>query len=127
MHFASQPNLGRVSILQHCWRGTLNRLAAIPAALCLFGGLESLSRADIFLLDNGGEVRGELANKGQSPRKFYEIKASVGGTITLPAEKVKQVVHQSAAEMEYDRIRPGFPDTVEGQWKLSEWCRQKSL
>ena len=28
---------------------------------------------------------------------------------------------------EYDKIRPTYPDTVEGQWKLAQWCHEHEL
>ncbi|MFH1264219.1 MAG: hypothetical protein ABIK89_00720, partial [Planctomycetota bacterium] len=30
-------------------------------------------------------------------------------------------------EIEYEKIRPRYPDTVEAQWSLAEWCRQNTL
>ncbi|MBI3836415.1 MAG: HEAT repeat domain-containing protein [Planctomycetia bacterium] len=84
-------------------------------------------RAEVFLLENDGQIRGELVNRDESPRKTYVIKTATGGQVTLDAAQVKKVVRQSAAEVKYDRIRPDYPDTVEGQWQLAEWCRENRL
>ncbi len=85
------------------------------------------ARGEVFNLHDGGQIRGELVNRDESPRKTYVIKTASGGSVTLDAEQVKDVRRQSAAEMQYDRIRSGYPDTVEGQWKLAEWCRENRL
>ncbi|MFH1268204.1 MAG: HEAT repeat domain-containing protein, partial [Planctomycetota bacterium] len=30
-------------------------------------------------------------------------------------------------EIEYEKIRPGYPNTVEGQWALAQWCLERHL
>ena len=83
--------------------------------------------ADNFLLTNDGQVTGELLNRDESPRQKFVVRTADGATITLEKAQVKQVVTQSAAELEYERIAPTFADTVEDQWRLAEWCKEKSL
>jgi phosphoglycolate phosphatase-like HAD superfamily hydrolase len=83
--------------------------------------------ADTFLLHNGGRVEGELLNADEKPRKSYVVQTDDGAKITLDAEQVAKVVQLSAAQREYEKIRPTFPDTVEGQLELSEWCRKEKL
>ena len=68
-----------------------------------------------------------MVNPDQSPRSHWVIKTSQGGQISLPAEQVKKVDKQSAAEIEYDRLAAAAPDTVQGQWDLAEFCRQHRL
>jgi hypothetical protein len=82
---------------------------------------------EVFVLENEGSVRGELLNPKQSPRETYVVKTPSGGEVTLAASQVKEVVRQSEIEMEYDRVRLRYPDTVEGQWDLAEWCRENKL
>src|SRR5689334_18635192 len=93
-------------------------LTVAAIAVCAAAG--SRTRADIFVLAGQGEVRGELLNRDQAPRKTYVVKTSSGGQVTLAADQVAEVKHQSPAEMKYDRVRPEYPMTVEGQWKLAE-------
>ncbi len=93
----------------------------------LLGILIAPSRADVFLLHSGGEVRGELVNRDQSPRTTYVVKTASGGQVLLEAAQVKKVERQSAIEAKYDQIRANYPDTVEGQWELAEWCRENKL
>jgi hypothetical protein len=85
------------------------------------------ARADVFMLADGGEVRGELINRDESPRVSYVIKTASGGRVTLEATQVNEVKRQNAAELKYDRIRSDYADTVEDQWKLAEWCRENKL
>jgi len=101
-------------------------------ACALLGGVltaapAAQARADIFMLQGAGEVRGELVNRDESPRKTYVIKTASGGQVTLAADQVKQVKPQSAAEMKYDQYRAICPDTVDGHWKLAEWCQKNRL
>jgi hypothetical protein len=85
------------------------------------------ARADTYVLTNEGQVVGELVNKDESPRQKYIIRTPAGATISLEKSQVKQVVPQSAAEAEYEKIRPTFADTVDDQWRLAEWCRDKNI
>ncbi len=84
-------------------------------------------RAEVFQLANNGEVRGELVNRDEKPRTHYVVKTAEGGNISLPADRVKKVVKQSAGEMEYDRRAATAADTVKAQWDVAEFCREKHL
>ncbi len=100
------------------------RYFLISFAICL---LASRSKGDVFLLHDGGQVRGELINKDQEPRTNYHVKTATGGQVLLTVDQVKSVEPQTEAQLEYDRVRWKYDDTVEGQWKLAEWCREKKL
>jgi hypothetical protein len=84
-------------------------------------------RAEVFVLANGGRISGELMNREEKPRKQYIIKVAGQGQVTLAAAQVEQVLNRRAEEEEYEKIRPVYPDTVEGQWALAEWCRHQKL
>ncbi len=105
-------------------RTTLIFCVALCAVLPL---QDSTARADIFLLTNEGRVRGELLNRDESPRKTYVIRTESGGEITLEKSQVKQVLTPSATQLEYEEIAPKYPDTVEGQWQISQWCLEHKL
>lgn len=83
--------------------------------------------AEVFILSSGGRVTGQLLNPDETPRKNFVIKTSAGARITLDRAQVKKVLYTRPEELEYERIRPSYPDTVEGQWALAEWCREKRL
>ena len=82
---------------------------------------------DVFLLTAGGRVVGELLNPDQTPRKTYAVKTESGGQITLLRSQVDEWLRPRPAVVEYEKIRPRHPDTVEGQWALAEWCRENTL
>jgi hypothetical protein len=83
--------------------------------------------AEVFVLSTGGRVTGECFNPDEVPRKKFVIKTPTGARVTLDRSQVKQVLHPRPEELEYERIRPSYPDTVEGQWALAEWCRTARL
>lgn len=85
------------------------------------------ARGELFVLTGGGRVSGEWLNPDELPREKYVIKASVGGRITLDKSQVKEVLQIRPQRLEYEKIRPNYPDTVEAQWELAEWCRQQRL
>lgn len=85
------------------------------------------ARADIYVLANDGQVRGELANADESPRHKYVIRTPDGASVTLDRDQVKQIIPQLPAELEFEKIRPTFAETADDQWRLAEWCRENSL
>ena len=106
----------------------MKRLAvALLGVLCMLPAAGRTAGAEVFILASGGRVVGELLNKDESPREKFVIKTIAGGQVTLEASQVKQMLHTRAEEMQYEKIRPRYPDTVEGQWALAEWCREQRL
>lgn len=99
----------------------------ILAAALALGWFTATAAGDVFVLKQGGQVEGELLNPDQRPRETYVIKTPAGATVTLAGVQVEEVLAVRPAEAEYERVRPRFADTVEGQWKLAEWCRQQGL
>lgn len=83
--------------------------------------------AEVFDLRNGGRIDGELVNRRETPRRKYVIRLPTGDVLTLDRNQVEQVVRQRPAEIEYGKIKARYPDTVDGQWRLAEWCREKNL
>jgi hypothetical protein len=99
------------------------------AALVLLAAVAALiavpARAEVFLLHNGGQVRGEWVNRSE-PGKVYLIQSS-SGRLSLPKDRVAEVFTERPELHEYERIAPTFPDTVGDQWQLAEWCRERDL
>ena len=83
--------------------------------------------ADVFVLDNGGQVRGRWVNRKDGPSRTYVIQTEHGGRLVLQRAQVRRVVVDPPARAEYERIAARYPDTAEGQWELAEWCRQHGL
>lgn len=98
-------------------------LAATLVALGACGA----AQAEIFMLANGGQLQGELLNPDESPRQTYRVRTASGIQVTLTRDQVKEVVRRRPEEAEYEAIRHTYPDTVEGQWELAEWCREHQL
>ncbi|HLA84084.1 MAG TPA: HEAT repeat domain-containing protein [Thermoguttaceae bacterium] len=87
----------------------------------------SPARGESFELRDGGRVVGRLLNPDESPRKTYRIETLSGGRITLAADQVARREVLSPKESEYEKRRAESPDTIEGHWKLAEWCRENFL
>ncbi len=104
----------------------LNRVNRLLVA-CLTMVAVTAASADVLTLVNDGEVRGEILNPEQSPRTEYVVRTPAGIQVTVATAQVASVTKQSAAEMEYDRVRRRYPDTVDGHWQLAQWCRQRHL
>ena len=83
--------------------------------------------ADVFVLRSGGQVRGRWLNRDERPLRHYAIATEQGGSLLLDVSQVRQTITQPDACEEYEQLRPKAPDTVEGQWKLAEWCREHNL
>lgn len=101
-----------------------------------------VARADYITLRNGGEIRGELlsesnrAEKKSKPRgnrlveergDIVSIRTLSGAMVAVVHGDVESVVHRRMVFEEYETLRRAAPNTVEAQWNLAEWCRQKSL
>jgi len=104
------------------WLGRVSPAALLLALMPLASAL-----GDVFLLTQGGEVVGTLQNADESPRASYVILTPQGVTVTLARSQVKQWLRPKPEEIEYEKIRPRYPDTPEGQWKLAEWCKEQKL
>lgn len=83
--------------------------------------------ADVFLLSSGGQIEGEWVNRDESPRVSYVVRLESGGEIELATTQVTSVVARNDAERRYEELLPKMPPTVDGHWKMAEWCRERSL
>ncbi len=109
----------------HRFCGPLTALAVL--ALLHTTAVLSPARGDVFLLRSGGRIEGELENADQNPRTSYVIAVPGGGQITLAAAVVERVQTPRPELAEYETMRRQSSDTVEGQMKLAEWCRDQGL
>ncbi len=83
--------------------------------------------ADVFVLKSGGRINGTRLDREDLPRTKLVIQTRGGGEITLDRDQIAEVISQKAADLEYEKIRYAHPDTVDGHWLLSEWCRENRL
>ena len=100
--------------------------AFLPVALAMFICCTA-ARGEVLVLETGGRVVGKLLNPKESPREKYVVEVLGGSRITLEKAQVKQVVRPTAAEVDYEKVRHQYPDTVEGQMELASWCRDHHL
>lgn len=87
----------------------------------------SAASADVFLLHQGGKLEGEWLNRAAPSSEVYEIETSGGGRLTLAKDRVAEVVVEKPPAAEHDRMAPAFADTIEEQWRIAEWCRERNL
>lgn len=83
--------------------------------------------ADEWILTSGGRIRGTWVNRDRGSRDPYQIQLNPSVRLELAADQVEQRIRQSATEVEYDRLSPTFPDTLNGHWKLAQWCQAHRL
>jgi HEAT repeats len=94
--------------------------------------------ADVLRLKSGGEIRGALVaevaapgqkggHKGTGLPEQVTIRTLDGALMTVARDAIEEVVRRRPVLEEYETLRRAAPDTVEGQWELAEWCRQKTL
>lgn len=83
--------------------------------------------ADVFVLRQGGRLRGTWLNRQEPQPKQYVMRTEEGGVLKLDAAQVRLALTQDPAIAEYERRLQQCPDTVEGHWQLAEWCREQNL
>lgn len=92
-----------------------------------FSLLPAPTQAEILVLTNGGRIEGEILNTDEKPRTKYVVKIAAGSQVTVQTSQVKEIRLPKPAEVEYEKIRHKYPDTIAGQWDLAEWCREQGL
>ncbi len=85
------------------------------------------AEGETLILKGGGQIVGEVIDNAGSAEGTVTIKTREGVRITVAESQIEKRVRQRPGELEYEKIRPSYPDTVEGQWELAEWCRERSL
>lgn len=83
------------------------------------------ARADVFHLTDGGQITGQLVERG--PDDQYVIESQFGARITLAKDQVKDVDSQSEFQSEYDSRSRSLPDTVAAHRSMAAWCKKKNL
>lgn len=114
-----------------------------------------VASADYITLRSGGEIRGELlsdVNRAESRSKFrnepgrnepgrnetgrietghrgdiVSIRTLSGALVAVGKSDVESIVRRKMVVEEYESLRRAAPNTLEAQWDLAEWCREKSL
>ncbi|HXQ76826.1 MAG TPA: HEAT repeat domain-containing protein, partial [Gemmatimonadaceae bacterium] len=87
----------------------------------------AIGRADIIELTTGGRVEGKVLRSEEANKTTCTIELSGGGRLSVPRNQVAKIDNVSDGEAEYQKIARSSPDTVDGHWKLAEWCREHKL
>jgi hypothetical protein len=101
--------------------------APVSAAVIVLSMICASARADILELTSGGQLEGKIQKSSDNDTKNFVVELATGGQLTIPRSQVAHVDAASDAETEYRKLARTAPDTVEGHWKLVEWCRQHKL
>jgi hypothetical protein len=104
----------------------LSRLLCLAALTC--GLFPASVWADLIKLKSGGEVRGKIATIAATPATdTVTIETPTGATVTLPAADVQFITRRPPAVEEYEVRARHAADTVDAQWDLAQWCRERRL
>ncbi|UUO05241.1 HEAT repeat domain-containing protein [Blastopirellula sp. J2-11] len=82
--------------------------------------------ADVFVLQSGGRIEGELLTPAAETPQELHVRTSSGDMI-LPADFVAEVIEKSPQLRHYEAILPQMPPDVEGNWKMVQWCASNDL
>ncbi len=83
--------------------------------------------AELVIFKTGGQAEGELLNVDRDPKQPVKLRTPSGLQLTIPAEQVQRIIVKTDLEKQYDLLAPKTPDTVEGHWKMQEWCLDAQL
>jgi len=98
----------------------------LSAAFVLLAFLQP-AMGEVFLLRSGGRIEGDLVNADEKPRTSYVISLPNGGQVTLDAAVVERVQPVPPELAEYAKVRRQYPDTVQGQLQMANWCHDHNL
>lgn len=97
----------------------------VSALFCFTG--ETLI-ADTFVLKSGGQIEGSRLPAKETGAKPTSFRVKTGlGVIELAESQVERVIAESPAEKQYRAFLLKMPETLDGNWKMSEWCRTNDL
>lgn len=102
---------------------TAMRNSVWAIALCLATGAPA--SADVVMLKNGGQVRGQLQSPEDAPTVV--IRTLLGGTVALDRAAIDNIERRSLLIEEYETRARNVAATVEARWALAEWCKLNHL
>jgi len=108
------------------YRSTIRTIGFVMLCVML-GETGRAAAADLFVLRNGGRLRGTWLNRQESDALQYAIRTEEGVVLRLEASDVRWAFSQEPEIAQYERHLERCPDTVEGHWQLAEWCREREL
>ena len=82
--------------------------------------------ADRLELVGGGHLSGELVNRNRSEDEPYIVRTEYG-QISVNGDDIARVRVPRDEQKQYERILQKLPQTVNGHWRMAEWCKQQNL
>lgn len=102
--------------------------AAVAYLLSGWPSGERLLFGDTVVLQSGGRIVGQIVESAPDQKDdTVTVRTEDEAVISVPKSEVKEIIRLSEVQAEYHQLRQNTPDTVEGHWKLSEWCRDHNL
>ncbi|MCC9609286.1 HEAT repeat domain-containing protein [Blastopirellula sp. JC732] len=114
-----RPPLGKITEVK-----LIRRCSA--ALLLAATSLATPAVADVFVLNSGGRIEGELLSPAAETPQELHVRTS-SGDMVLPADLVAEVIEKSPQLRNYEAILPQMPPDVEGNWKMAQWCATNQL
>lgn len=102
-------------------------LSALSLACGLSLLMGSTACGEVFLLRTGGRVEGEWLNPQRGATDDYILRNTSGVQLTLAGSAVARVLTTSNVEKQYNELLHKAPPTIEGHWKMAEWCKDAGL
>lgn len=102
--------------------------AAVAILMSGLGFGSSIALADIVVLEGGGRIVGQVLDPSPDQKdENITVQTEDEAVISVPRSEVKEIIRLSEVQAEYQQLRLQTPDTVEGHWKMAEWCRDHNL
>jgi HEAT repeats len=87
----------------------------------------ALAGADVVRLKSGGEIQGVVRESEEAGADAVTVETLSGGVIVVPRADVEFITTRPRLVEEYELKAKTVPSTVEAQWELAEWCRERDL
>ncbi len=99
-----------------------------PLVGCLLvAALGGNGLGDTFVLSSGARVQGSRASDDESTESHVAIDTAYGGRVRVERSRIVEIISESSAQDQYDRLAPKVADTAEAHFKLARWCGDRQL
>ncbi|MDA0587757.1 MAG: HEAT repeat domain-containing protein [Planctomycetota bacterium] len=95
----------------------------VPGCLVMSTGTV---RADAIFLSRSGALRGTIT-RDEPTEDSVQITLLNGASVTVDRARVREIVRQPLKFEEYEVKAHSVENTLDAQWELAEWCREKNL
>lgn len=100
----------------------------VAAGVLAVAPFPRIASADLIRLKSGGEVRGEVDRKKSRPSQPQVFVTTMNGIeVVLDRTEIEFLTYRPHKVEVHETLARKAPDTVEGQWKMAEWCREQKL